>query len=56
MLDQAYHAWQAYTPWPGLYTFFGETKITLHRVSKSPYLSNQALKRSSTMLSFEAKD
>lgn len=21
-LDQAYHAWQAYTPWPGLYTFF----------------------------------
>jgi len=21
-LDQAYHAWQAYVPWPGLHTFF----------------------------------
>jgi methionyl-tRNA formyltransferase len=21
-INQAYHAWQAYTPWPGLYTFF----------------------------------
>ncbi len=21
-LDHTHHAWQAYTPWPGLYTFF----------------------------------
>ena len=21
-LEKAYHAWQAYTPWPGLYTYF----------------------------------
>ena len=33
-LDHTYHAWQAYTPWPGLYTFFGDTKVTLHRVSR----------------------
>lgn len=31
-VDHAYHAWQAYTPWPGLYTFLGETKVTLHSV------------------------
>lgn len=35
-LERTYHAWQAYTPWPGLYTFFKETKVTLHRVSRSP--------------------
>lgn len=41
-LDKTYHAWQAYTPWPGLYTFFWETKITLHRVSKFSEKHNQA--------------
>lgn len=34
-LDHTYHAWQAYTPWPGLYTFFWEMKVTLHRVSRA---------------------
>ena len=33
-LDHTYHAWQAYTPWPGLSAFFWETKITLHSISK----------------------
>lgn len=55
-LEKTYHAWQAYTPWPGLSIFFGETKVTLHRVSKSPYSSTQALKHSSTVLSFEVKN
>ena len=49
-LDHAHYAWQAYTPWPGLYTFFWETKVTLHRVSKSPE------KHSHTPLSWQTKD
>lgn len=33
-LDEAYHAWQAYTPWPGLFTSFRETRVTLLEVHK----------------------
>lgn len=33
-LDEAYHAWQAYTPWPSLFTFFWDTKISLLKVKK----------------------
>lgn len=49
-LDHTYHAWQAYIPWPGLSTFFEETKVALHRVSKSPE------KHSDTPLSWHIKD
>lgn len=27
--EEAYHRWQAYTPWPGLYTDYNGTKVTL---------------------------
>lgn len=33
-LDEAYHRWQAYTPWPGLYTDFSGTKVTLMEIEK----------------------
>ena len=33
-VDEAYHAWQAYTPTPGLYTFFGETRVVLLEITK----------------------
>lgn len=36
-IQYTHHAWQAYTPWPGLYTFFGDTKVTLHRVSEKTF-------------------
>lgn len=32
--DEAYHRWQAYTPWPGLYTDFSGTKVTLLEIEK----------------------
>ena len=35
-LDQAYHAWQAYVPWPGLHTFFWNTKVILQQIEKYP--------------------
>lgn len=33
-MDEAYHRWQAYTPWPGLYTDFDGTKVTLLEIEK----------------------
>lgn len=36
-LDEAYHRWQAYTPWPGLYTDFSGTKVTLVEIEKKPH-------------------
>lgn len=33
-LDECYHRWQAYTPWPGLYTDFNGVKVTLLKVKK----------------------
>ncbi len=35
-MDEAYHRWQAYTPWPGLYTDFSGTKVTLVEIEKKP--------------------
>lgn len=36
-LDEAYHRWQAYTPWPGLYTDFSGTKVTLMEIERKPH-------------------
>lgn len=33
-VDEAYHRWQAYTPWPGLYTQFNGVKVTLLEIEK----------------------
>lgn len=33
-LDEAYHAWQAYTPWPGLFIFYGDIKLSLLKIKK----------------------
>ncbi len=33
-LDEAYHAWQAYTPWPGLFILYGDTKLSLLKIKK----------------------
>jgi methionyl-tRNA formyltransferase len=33
-INEAYNSWQAYTPWPGLYTFFWETRVTLLEVER----------------------
>lgn len=33
-IDEAYHRWQAYTPWPGLYIDFSGTKVTLVEIEK----------------------
>lgn len=49
-LDQAYHAWQSYTPWPGIYAFFGDMKVTLHQILKFPE------EHSDTPLSWQIKD
>jgi methionyl-tRNA formyltransferase len=34
-LEEAYHRWQAYTPWPGLYSYFGDTRVTFLEVEMS---------------------
>lgn len=31
---EAYHRWQAYTPWPGLYTDYSGTKVTFVEIDK----------------------
>lgn len=31
-LEEAYHRWQAYTPWPGLFTHFENSRVTLLEV------------------------
>lgn len=28
-IEEVYHRWQAYTPWPGLFTQYHETRVTL---------------------------
>ncbi len=33
-IDHAYHAWQAYTPWPGLFYTFRNIRTTLIEVEK----------------------
>lgn len=33
-LDEAYRAWQGFTPWPGLYTEWNGMRITLLEVEK----------------------
>ena len=33
-VDRAYHAWQAYTPWPGLFIFYGDIKLSLLKIKK----------------------
>ena len=35
-LKEAYHRWQAYTPWPGLFTHFENTRVTLLEVEMFP--------------------
>lgn len=35
-LEEAYHRWQAYTPWPGLFTHFEDTRVTLLEVEIFP--------------------
>jgi len=35
-LEEAYHRWQAYTPWPGLFTHFENTRATLLEVEMFP--------------------
>lgn len=35
-LEEAYHRWQAYTPWPGLFTHFEDTRVTLLEVETLP--------------------
>jgi len=34
-LEEAYHRWQAYTPWPGLYSYFEDTRVTFLEVEIS---------------------
>ena len=36
-IDEVYHRWQAYTPWPGLYTDFSGTKVTLLEIEKKAH-------------------
>ena len=36
-IDEAYHRWQAYTPWPGLYTDFSGIKVTLVEIEKKSH-------------------
>jgi len=33
-IDEAYHRWQAYTPWPGFYTEYSGAKVTLLEIEK----------------------
>lgn len=33
--EEAYHRWQAYTPWPGLYTDYNGTKVTLLEIEQN---------------------
>lgn len=40
-IDEAYHRWQAYTPWPGLYTFFNWTKVTFLEIEKRAKIKEQ---------------
>jgi methionyl-tRNA formyltransferase len=40
-IDETYHRWQAYTPWPGLYTSFGETKVHLLGISRHPFTPSE---------------
>lgn len=35
-LDETYHRWQAYTPWPGLFSHFHETRVTLVEIERVP--------------------
>lgn len=34
--EEAYRRWQAYTPWPGLFTFFGDIRVVLLEIEISP--------------------
>lgn len=33
-LEEAYHRWQAYTPWPGLHTNYGDIRVVLLEIEK----------------------
>ena len=37
--EDMYHMWQAYTPWPGIYTMYEGKRLILERVSVIPGLS-----------------
>jgi methionyl-tRNA formyltransferase len=37
--DEIYHMWQAYTPWPGIYTLYEGKRLLLESVSVIPGLS-----------------
>lgn len=34
--EKTYHAWQAYTPWPGLFYTFRDTRVTLLEIDIVP--------------------
>lgn len=34
--EDIYHMWQAYTPWPGIYTIYEGKRLLLEKVSYSP--------------------
>ena len=38
-VEQAYHAWQAYTPWPGLFFMYRDARVTLLEIQKHAELS-----------------
>lgn len=33
-IDEAHNAWQAYTPWPSLFIFYGDIKLSLLKIKK----------------------
>ncbi len=33
--EEVYHRWQAYTPWPGLFTFYNDIRVGLIEIEKS---------------------
>jgi methionyl-tRNA formyltransferase len=33
-VDEAYHRWQAYTPWPGIFSFYRDIKVSLLKIKK----------------------
>lgn len=42
-VEQAYNAWQAYTPWPGLFCMYWDIRVTLLEVQKHSELSEENL-------------
>jgi len=38
--EEIYHKWQAYTPWPGIYTMYGEKRLLLEITSHESSITN----------------